>query len=175
MSSFTDLGSTEIRHQGAPHHEPQDEDRSSGPHRRTRNRRNDSCFRSQRKRQHRRRRRRRNADHGWQGSQDRVDLRPSGPDRQHADRPADEVTDRITKLEAASATATSNGKTQRADRINARVDLLKARLDKIDNRITKAPQWIAKHCTAGSTTTGGTGGTGDSTTTTDSTTATTAG
>ena len=56
------------------------------------------------------------------------------------------VTERIARLTELQTKATAASRTKVADRIAKRIAALQAKLDKIDTRITKAPAWIAEHC-----------------------------
>ncbi len=56
------------------------------------------------------------------------------------------LTARIAKMTELSQRATTNGHTERAAKIDARIAKAQARLDKVTARIAKAPEWIAAHC-----------------------------
>lgn len=56
------------------------------------------------------------------------------------------VTERIARLTELQTKATAASRTKVADRIAKRITALQAKLDTIDTRITKAPAWIAEHC-----------------------------
>src|SRR5688500_6484290 len=60
-------------------------------------------------------------------------------------RPA-RVAERSDRLRERSATATTEGRADRASRFERRIEALEARHTKLAERIAGAPAWIAEHC-----------------------------